>query len=325
MVSAGRSIPKRCLNRATKEHASTARFCRRVFLFLLLSMSLGHASLNAKDLVAPIDRSQWYISASIFECAVVHDIPLYGKATFYHEAGESLRFYTSAIRNPMQPGKAALVVEASGWQPGAMVQDLGWVEVTDSTKPIQVDAARSMSMMRGLLEGMYPTFTRQAAYKDESIRVRLNSINFASVYGAYLDCVSGLLPVNFRQVERTRVHFSVDKAELTKEDRKSLNNVILYVQADSTISAIYVDGHTDSSGRRIHNRRLSKDRAEAVTAYLVKYGLAPEIIQTRYHGERYPVINNASAANKAKNRRTTVRLIRGDPNVLHEEDDGGVD
>jgi outer membrane protein OmpA-like peptidoglycan-associated protein len=236
---------------------------------LLAATMLAALPLPAKEFMAPMERSQWYISSSIFECTIVHDIPLYGKASFYHEAGEPLQFFTSTVRNPMQPGQAALVIEASDWRPGAEVQDLGYVAVSEGTKPIQVEAARSMSMMHGLLEGMAPAFTRKSVYKeDESIRVRLNSINFNSVYNAYLDCVAALLPVNFRQVERTRVHFEVDKAELTRADREALDRVILYVLADSSVGAIYVDGHTDASGRRIYNRRLSKLRAEAVTEYL---------------------------------------------------------
>lgn len=320
MVSAGGSIPKRSSNRAGNAWSLAANLCRNAGQWLLLIGLTG--AVQAKDLVAPMDKSQWYISASIFECSIVHDIPLYGKGIFYHEAGEPLRFYTTALRNPMKPGQAALVVEASDWRPGAQIQDLGFVDVIESDQPIHVEAARSMSMMQGLLEGMFPTFTRQAVYKEESIRVRLNSINFASVYNAYLECVSGLLPVNFRQVERTRVHFAVDKSIMTKDDKTALDNLILYVKADSTVSAIYVDGHTDSSGRRIYNRRLSKDRAEVVTAYLIKHGIAPDIIQTRYHGESYPVIDNKTKSNKAKNRRSTVRLIRGDPALLPEGEDG---
>ena len=93
------------------------------------------------------------------------------------------------------------------------------------------------------------------------------------------------------------------------------------MNADSTVTAIYVDGHTDSSGRRIYNRRLSKARAEAVTDYLIKGGIPATIIQTRYHGERYPVVKNTSKANKAQNRRTTVRLMRGDDAGSYEPGD----
>ena len=48
-----------------------------------------------------------------------------------------------------------------------------------------------------------------------------------------------------------------------------------------------------------------------MTNYLVQKGLPEEMINTRYHGERYPVAKNNSKANKAINRRTTVLLLRG--------------
>lgn len=262
--------------------------------------------------LAPIERSEWYVSTSIFECSIIHEIPRYGQGIFYHEAGEELVFYSQTTSNPMKPGEAAFVIEASAWRPGNVVRDLGYAKVEAGDKPINVETRRAHDMMKGLLEGMMPTFTRKAWYSDASVRVSLNSIGFAKVYGAYLDCISSLLPVNFRQVERTRVHFETDKAILLPSDKRNLDMVVLYVKADGAVTAIYVDGHTDSSGRRIYNRRLSKDRAEAVTRYLTAKGINPDMIQTRYHGERYPVVDNRTARNKAKNRRSTVRLVRGE-------------
>ena len=281
-----------------------------LILLLLLSSMIFSTLANAKTYTAKLDKSQWYISSSIFECSLVHDVPEYGKGVFYHEAGEQLKFWTSTIQNPMRPGKAALVIEASSWRPGNQVQNLGYVDVEDSIKPLQVERKRATAMMQGLLAGMTPTFTRKAWYSDESIRVQLNSINFSSIYNSYLECVSSLLPVNFKQVERSRVHFESDKADMTEEDFKKLDSVILYVRADSSVSSIFIDGHTDSTGRRIYNRRLSKARAEAVRNYLVLKGLPDSIIITRYHGERFPVAGNDTAANKFQNRRTTVRLER---------------
>lgn len=281
-------------------------FVTGVAIFVLLPITA-----YAKTYSAHLDKSQWFLSASIFECSLVHEIPDYGTGVFYHEAGEELTFWTSVVQNPMAIGSAALVIEASSWRPGNPVQDLGFVEVVDSTKPLQVERKRATAMMQGLLAGMTPTFTRKAWYSDESIRVQVNSINFSSVYNGYRDCVAGLLPVNFRQVERSKVHFESDKAELTEADFKQLDLVSLYVNADSSVNAIFIDGHTDNTGRRIYNRSLSKDRAEAVRDYLVSKGIPDVIIRTRYHGERFPVVDNNSKQNKALNRRTTVRLERG--------------
>ncbi len=292
--------------------------CRQIMSLLCACMAMLSLQAHALTYHAELEESQWYVSSSIFECSIVHDIPRYGQGIFYHEAGEDLIFYAQARNNPMKPGKAALVVEASEWKPGQVVQDLGFVPVVKQARAIDTNHQQATAMMYGLLDGMTPTFTRRAWYKNESIRLVLSSINFAPAYDQYLDCVASLLPVNFRQVERSRIHFKVDKAELTDDDRKRLDEVILYVNADSTVNLIYVDGHTDNSGRRIYNRRLSKARAEAVTEYLIRGGLDPERIQTRYHGERYPIVKNNSRANKAKNRRTTVRLVRGDGSATFE-------
>ena len=77
--------------------------------------------------------------------------------------------------------------------------------------------------------------------------------------------------------------------------------------ADS-VNGIYIDGHSDSQGRRLMNRDMSKRRAEEVTAYLISIGLDPNMITTRYHGERYPVVPNNSKKNRDRNRRVTIRL-----------------
>lgn len=283
-----------------------------IFLFKASILLVLVSQSYAKTYSAKLDKSQWYLSSSIFECSLVHDIPDYGKGVFYHEAGEDLKFWTSAIQNPMKPGKAALVVEASSWRPGNTVQNLGYVEVVDSTKPLVVERKRATSMMQGLMAGMTPTFTRKAWYSQDTIRVQVNSINFSSFYNGYLDCVAGLLPVNFRQVERSKVYFESDKAEMTKKDIELLDLISIYVNADASVNAIYIDGHTDNTGRRIYNRRLSKMRAEVVRDYLVTKGISDSIIRTRYHGERFAVVKNNSAKNKSLNRRTTVRLERGE-------------
>lgn len=282
------------------------------FIGFIALFALNSGVLRAETYSAQLDRSQWYLTSSIFECTLVHDVPIYGRAVFFHEAGEDLEFHTVVARNLMTPGEAALVIEASSWRPGGGIQDLGYVPVVTGNKPLTVETKRANSMMQGLLAGRTPTFTRKSLHSNDRIRVQVNSINFPKVYEGYKDCLSSLLSVNFRQVERTRVHFTVDKAVLTKEDKRKLDRVALYVLADTSVSEVYVDGHTDNSGRRIYNRRLSKARAEAVTRYLSGKGLNPDTIQTRYHGERYPVNKNNNKYNKAKNRRTTVRLVRGE-------------
>lgn len=280
----------------------------RTILAGVLCWGLTVAGVQGATFGAGIENSRWNLSSSLFECSLNHEIPQLGRAVFYHRAGEELRFYLDLNVNPMAPGKAALALEAPAWRPGIAVQDLGYVRVDSSRRPITVATSTSWRMLASLAEGLAPTFTRQSAYGPDSIRVRLSHVNLSHLKSDFQQCVASLLPVNFDQVERTVVYFGTGSTSLSWADREALDKIILYLNADSTVDAVYVDGHTDRVGSRIGNRTLSKERAHAVTDYLLQQGVDPSKITTRYHGDRYPV---AGAKN---NRRTTIRLQReGEP------------
>ena len=74
---------------------------------------------------AGIENSQWYLSESVFECTLVHQVPGYGRAVFRHKAGESLSFFLESETSLMRPGQAQLVMEAPSWRPGTAPRPLG--------------------------------------------------------------------------------------------------------------------------------------------------------------------------------------------------------
>ena len=104
-------------------------------------------------------------------------------------------------------------MEAPRWRPGSGVRNLGFVNVNASApRPIRVDQVKASQMIDGLMAGMIPTFTRRAQYNDETVRVEVSSVNFSQFYEDYMACVASLLPMNFRQVERTAAFFRSMKA-----------------------------------------------------------------------------------------------------------------
>ena len=204
------------------------------------------------------------------------------------------------------------MAEAAPWQPGITPQ-----KITSAVKPheftghLNIETAYAQNMLAALYKGMMPTFTSPQWYDtNESLRVAVSAVNFQSAYDDYVNCTAGLLPVNYRQVARTALLFPSSAWRLSDSSRERLDLIALYVQNDEAVKGIYVDGHSDNLGRRLMNRDLSKRRAEEVTAYLITLGINPEMIKTRYHGERYPVVKNNSKANRDRNRRVTIRLER---------------
>ncbi len=72
---------------------------------------------------------------------------------------------------------------------------------------------------------------------------------------------------------------------------------------------VEISGHTDSDGSDEINRPLSKQRAEAVVAYLVAAGVAPERLSAQGFGADRPVVPNDTPENKARNRRIEFNVI----------------
>ncbi|MEY4935427.1 MAG: hypothetical protein RIS64_1786 [Bacteroidota bacterium] len=73
---------------------------------------------------------------------------------------------------------------------------------------------------------------------------------------------------------------------------------------------IEIMGHTDNTGDPNHNRKLSKDRAEAIKNYLVSQGIAATRITTEGKGSDFPIQSNGTEAGQKANRRVEIWLKR---------------
>ena len=72
---------------------------------------------------------------------------------------------------------------------------------------------------------------------------------------------------------------------------------------------ILVEGHTDSAGPDDYNMKLSQQRAESVTNYLIAQGIDSGRFTTKWYGESQPVGDNTTIEGKAKNRRVELVIV----------------
>lgn len=72
---------------------------------------------------------------------------------------------------------------------------------------------------------------------------------------------------------------------------------------------VRVSGHTDSTGSRAFNMRLSQDRAESVMRYLVAQGVDADRLVAVGYGPDRPVADNSTAAGRAMNRRVELERM----------------
>ncbi len=282
---------------------------KQQLLYALMGSVFSYAT-QAVTFSSQLDNTNWQLEASKFSCRLSQDIPTFGRAVFEHEAGEAVRFLLKPIEKIHFAKGAELYAEAAPWQPGASPWRIGSIK-QGSAGDLDVRSDYAQNMLAALSKGMMPTFTSPGWYgTDETLRVAVSAVNFQAAYSDYVNCTSGLLPVNFRQVARTALLFPPAQTTLSDAAQERLRLIALYVQNDSSVKSLYIDGHSDNLGRRLLNRDLSKQRADEVTEFLLQLGISSEMITTRYHGERYPVVKNNNAENRARNRRVTIRLER---------------
>lgn len=105
------------------------------------------------------------------------------------------------------------------------------------------------------------------------------------------------------------VLFDIGKATLRPESSKVLDQIFDYLNKYKS-SKFVVEGHTDSTGNKVKNQKLSQDRAEAVKAYLVRKGVAANRLQSKGYGQEKPIATNKTAKGRQNNRRVEINLVK---------------
>lgn len=106
----------------------------------------------------------------------------------------------------------------------------------------------------------------------------------------------------------TDTYFDFDKATLKAEGRRKIDALAERIAA-MQLEVVVATGHTDSTGTKAYNQRLSERRAQAVRHYLAVKGVPRERIFTEGKGETQPETSNATRAGRAQNRRVEVEMV----------------
>lgn len=119
-------------------------------------------------------------------------------------------------------------------------------------------------------------------------------------------------PIVFRENRPTvvleGVTFATGKADLTDASKAILLTVAQALAGNPDVK-VEVGGHTDNTGSRATNTRLSQARAESVRNFLVQNGVNPDNITAKGYGPDQPVGSNRTAAGRAQNRRVELKRL----------------
>ncbi|MBN1282652.1 MAG: OmpA family protein [Proteobacteria bacterium] len=108
------------------------------------------------------------------------------------------------------------------------------------------------------------------------------------------------------------VHFDFDRAALKPEGKRVLDEDIKLAKQNRSLD-LSIEGHCDIVGSDLYNQQLSERRARAVYDYLLKNGIDAGRMRTVGYGRTKPLLPNDSPANRAKNRRVEIHIIKARP------------
>jgi outer membrane protein OmpA-like peptidoglycan-associated protein len=105
------------------------------------------------------------------------------------------------------------------------------------------------------------------------------------------------------------VFFDSGKSALKPNSYKALNDLVEILKIKNTM-VVEIQGHTDDVGNLDDNMKLSQSRAEEVRKYLISKGIEENRVSAKGYGPTQPIAENTTEAGKAKNRRTSLKVIK---------------
>ncbi len=130
----------------------------------------------------------------------------------------------------------------------------------------------------------------------------------AKINGAQVDTVTDAN--NLTAIKVTfdgGILFATGKYALSSTAKKSLSEFATSLNNNPQTN-VQICGHTDNTGTREVNDKLSKNRADAVLTYLMNSGVSNSRMTSEGYAWDYPVADNSTAAGRAQNRRVEIYI-----------------
>lgn len=110
------------------------------------------------------------------------------------------------------------------------------------------------------------------------------------------------------KVQLKNIFFENARYYLLPESYAELNKLAQYLIRNPKME-VQINGHSDNSGSKSRNQKLSELRAREVFEYLIKKGVQNKLYFKGY-GSSLPVAGNDTEADRAKNRRVEFEIIK---------------
>ncbi len=106
----------------------------------------------------------------------------------------------------------------------------------------------------------------------------------------------------------SNITFKLNSSDISSTFYDVLDSVAIVLEEYDKTN-IYIYGHTDSTGTDEINDKLSKERADSVSRYLISRGINSPRITSLGYGSKYPIASNNTEDGRAQNRRVEIEIL----------------
>lgn len=99
--------------------------------------------------------------------------------------------------------------------------------------------------------------------------------------------------------------FETGKSAIQQESLPVMDQIFDLLKSNSTLN-VSIEGHTDNVGDAASNKKLSNDRAKAVTNVIIAKGIDKARLSFIGWGQEKPVADNRTDEGRTKNRRVEI-------------------
>ncbi len=110
------------------------------------------------------------------------------------------------------------------------------------------------------------------------------------------------------KIQLKNIFFENGRYYLLPESYTELNKLAQYLLRNPNM-VVQINGHSDNSGSKFKNQKISEQRAREVFEYLIKKGVQNKMYFKGY-GSAMPIASNDNDIDRAKNRRVEFEIIK---------------
>lgn len=186
-------------------------------------------------------------------------------------------------------------------------EQIGNIQVIDLQNGDTMLVANSSFFTSQLVPNQnYGLFINAEGFLPYSQNFQPNTSNIDSPFRVY----AYLKPLKKGQIiALSNIFFDTDKFDLKSESFFELDQFVSLLKQNPSIN-VEISGHTDNTGGKEYNLKLSQNRANSVVEYLVNKGIDKKRLTAKGYGDIRPAENgdNSTPEGRARNRRIEVEV-----------------